>query len=305
MATSITSLALDIAAKESVSAARVALAPIAKFAKSFADAEGEVGDAVKVPVFARGTAAEFAAGTNDYTTATSAGVGGKTIELTSHPWQSQRLLPDDDMETNAGKDWVAQTTKNCVEAVAKYVTEKTLVNAMKATGVTTLTISGATALAKIKGIRKSTIAAGLNPAECTLLLPSDLYTDLLAELPFNTLGGQDALVNGAVEKLFGFGYIAELQSEIAYTNGSSKKVTLDAMVVGPGAIGVATRLPIVQNENLFEVSDMVAPEIGGFSVRIRSTGAQSNDAKYLGAEVCFGTAALKPAEILVAATTAS
>ena len=50
---------------------------------------------------------------------------------------------------------------------------------------------------------------------------------------------------------------------------------------------------------------MVAAEIGGFSVRIRSTGAQSNDAKYLGAEVCFGTAALKPAEILVAATTAS
>ncbi len=304
MATSITTLALDIAADEAVNAAATTLAPLAKFAKTFTNAEKEVGDTVKVPVFSRGTAAEFASGTNDYTSASTANVAGKSVALDKHPWQPQRLLPDDDMETAAGKDWVRQTTVNSVEAVAKYMVDKTLTGAMQATGVTSLTISGATAIAKIKGIRKSTIAAGINPAKATLLLPSDLYSDLLAELPFNVLGVQDALVDGHITRFMGFGYIAELQDEVSYTNSNSKKVTLDAMVVAEGAIGVASRVPKVQNPELFDVNDVVNDELG-VAIRLRATGSNSNDARYLGAEVIFGWQALKPAEILVASTTAT
>lgn len=311
MGTSISTLALDIAAKESVLVVRTRIAPLAKFAKSFAPAEGEVGDTVKVPVFTRGVAAEFNASTNNYITATSAGVAGVGIAMNKHPWESRRLLPDDVMETAVGKDWIGQVTKACVDSVAKYMVAEPLVGILKdaasaGTGhVTALTVSGNTTLAKIAKIRKDTIAAGINPAEATLLLPSALYTDLISELPFNALGSADAIVNGAVERIFGFGYIAELQDEVSYTNASSKKVTLDAAVIANDAIAVATRLPVVQNGDLYDVSDIVSDEIGGFAIRVRSTGSNAVDAKFLGAEVIFGWAMLQPEKILVASTTAS
>lgn len=307
MASTITSLALDIAAEASVNAAKVALAPLAKFAKSFTAAEGEVGSVVKVPVFENQVAAEFASGTNDYTSAASAGVSGVNIELNSHPWSPKRLLPDDAMETAAGKDWVNQTTVNSVKAVAKAVVNKVLLAAASAAGVTSLTITGATAKAKVAGIRKSVIAAGINPAEATLLIPSDLYTDLLAELPVETIGINDAIVNGHIERLFGFGYIAELMTPVTWKTGTGKDQgpvvthTLTAMVAANDAIGFAGRLPMVQNPDLYDISDIVDDETG-IAIRIRSNGAVSTDARFLGAEVVCGAAALKPAEILVAKT---
>lgn len=300
----ITSLVLDIAAEESINAAKKALAPLAKFAKSFTAAEGEVGDSIKVPVFENQVAAEFASGTNDYTSASQAGVAGKSITLDSHPWASKRLLPDDDMETAAGKDWARQTTVNSVKAVAKAVVQKVLLNAAKASGVVALTITGSTAKAKVANMRKSCIAAGINPAEATLLLPSDLYTDLLAELPVETIGVNDAIVNGHVEKLFGFGYIAELMDKITWKNGEQKDVTVDAMICHNTAIGYGCRLPKVLNPDLFDVSD-VTDEEAGIAIRIRATGSNSNDARFLGAEVITGTEAIKPGEILVATTTAA
>lgn len=293
-------------------AARTRLAPLAKFAKSYAEAEGEVGDTVKVPVFTRGVAAEFNSASNNYVTATSAGVAGVSVLLDKHPWESRRLLPDDVMETNVGKDWTGQVTKACVDAVAAYMVATPLVGILKdaasagSTGhVTALTISGATVLAKIAKIRKATIAAGVNPAEATLLLPFALYTDLIAELPFNALGADNAIKDGAVERLFGFGYIAELQSAVTYTNASNKLVTLDAAVIPFDALAIATRLPVVQNANLYDVSDLSSEEIGGFSIRIRSTGSNAIDAKFLGAEVIFGWTMLQPEKILVASTTAT
>lgn len=315
MATSLTSLALDIASKEAVTAVRTAIAPLTKFAKSFAEAQGEVGDTVKVPVFARGTAAEFAAGTNDYVSATTAGVGGVAINLNKHPWFSRRLLPDDVMETNVGKDWVSQVTVVAAESVAKYMVAEPLTGILKDTAsantaghVSTTTISGSDALAKVKNLRKAAIAKGVNPANAALLLPSDLYSDLLEKLPFNALGSQDALVKGYVETLFGFGFIAELQDAVTYTNASSKLVTLDAMIVPYDALAIATRLPVVQNSDLYEVSDIVVPELGGgssASIRIRSTGSNALDAKFLGAEVIFGWKMLQPEKIVVASTTAA
>jgi len=304
MASSITTLVLDIAAEKSVRAARAKLAPLGKFASSFAAAQKEVGDTIKVPVFSRGTAAEFASGSNDYTSASEAGVAGVSIALNSHPWQARRLLPDDVMETDAGRDWVEQTSVCTVEAVAKFMAEKVLVGAMKATGVQTLTISGATAIAKIAKMRKDAIAKGINPAEATLLLPATLYTDLLAELPFNVVGAQTALIDGYVDRFMGFGRIGELQDEVAYTNANNKKVTLDAMIVANDAIGVATRLPIVQNPEKYDVATLSVADVGPWQFQLRATGSASNDAKYLGAEVIFGFGVLQPGKVMVASTTA-
>lgn len=303
MATGLSTLALDIAAEESVIAAKVALAPVAKFAKSFAAAEGEAGDTVKVPVYERGVAAEFDPAGNNYTYASAtAGVGGKSIELNKHPWQPRKLLPDDVMETAVGKDWLGQSTKTCVDSVARYIANKTLVEAM-VNGTGSLSLGSGTALAKAKAARKAAIAAGINPAEATFLVDSDLFSDLLEALPFNVRGAEDALINGTLTKLFGFGYVAEMQDGVSYTDSTtSKTYDLNAMVVANDAIGIATRLPVVQNPDLFDVADLTSDEIGGFSIRVRSTGTNSNDAKYIGAEVIFGAKALKPAEILVAKT---
>lgn len=303
MATSITTLALDIAAEKSVRAARAKLAPLGLFATSFAAAQADKGDTVKVPVFSRASAAEFAAGSNDYTSASSAGVAGVSIELNKHPWQSRRLLPDDAMETDAGRDWVEQTTVCSVESVAKYMAETVLVGTMKASGVQSLTISGATAKAKVAKMRKDAIAKGINPAEATLLLPASLYTDLIEELPFNVLGAQNALVDGYIDRIFGFARVGELQDEVSYTNDSSKKVTLDAMIVANDAIGVATRLPLVMNPEKFDVSTLALSEVGPWSFQIRATGTAAVDAKFLGAEVIFGFAVLQPGKVMVASTT--
>ena len=305
MASSISTLVLDIAAKDSILAARTALAPLGLFARSFAEANAEVGDTIKVPVFARGTAAEFVAGTNDYTTATTAGVAGVSITLNKHPWMSRRLLPDDAMETDAGRDWASQTAIASVESVAKYMAYETIVGAMKTTGIGTLTFASGdnTAVKKVAKARKSAIAAGINPAQATLLLPADLYTDLLTELPFYIVGAQDALVDGFVDRFLGFGRIGELQDAIVYENASEKDVTLDALVAANDAIAIATRLPKVINPDLYEVSTLSVPEVGPWSFLIRSTGTQAVDAKYLGAEVIFGTKVLQPSKVLVASTT--
>ena len=304
MATSISSLALDIAAKESVIAARAPLAPISLFAHSFADAAGEVGDTVKVPVFARGNAAEFASGTNDYTSASSAGVSGVSISLNKHPWQAQRLLPDDAMETAAGKDWVSQTTVATVEAVAKYMANFVIVDTiMKGASVGSLTIPAAatTSIKKVAAARKTAISAGVTPAQSTLLLSSDIYTDLLSELTADTIGRGEAFENGFCDHLLGFARIAEVDG--SYTNTSNKAVTLNAAVVPNDSVGIATRLPLVQNPDLYEVSTLSVPELGPWSFQIRSTGSNAVDAKFLGAEVIFGAALLQASKILLNTTT--
>lgn len=305
MASSISTLVLDIAAKDSIRAARAALAPLGLVAHSFAEATAEVGDTIKVPVFARAAAAEFTAGTNDYTTATTAGVSGVSLSLNKHPWQSRRLLPDDVMETDAGRDWASQTTICSVEAVAKYMAEEVIVGIMKNASVTALTPSGATAIAKIASIRKAVIAGGVNPANATLLLPSTEYTDLLTELPYNMIGVQNALIDGYVDKFLGFARVAEIQDGYTYTNDSSKLVTLNYLVIPNDALGIATRLPKVQNADLYEVSTLTVPELGPWSFQIRSTGTQAIDAKFLGAEVIFGYVLLQPSKIFMKATTAS
>ena len=211
MATSISNLALDIAAKDSVRAARVKLAPLGLFSHSFATSSEEKGAVIKVPVYSHDSAQEFAAGSNDYTSASTSGLDGKNIELNKHPWASRRLLPDDEMETDAGRDWTQQTTVCCVESVAKYMAEKVLVDGiLKGTGTTSLTISGSGAIAKVKNMRKAAIAAGVNPGEATLLLPADLYSDLIEALPYNTVGAQEALVDGYVDRFMGFARVAEL-----------------------------------------------------------------------------------------------
>lgn len=305
MATSITTLVLDIAAGESIRAARAKLAPLGLVAHSFAEATAEVGDTIKVPVFSRAAAAEFAAGTNDYTSSSVAGVAGVSLALDKHPWQSRRLLPDDVMETDAGRDWAAQTTICSVESVAKYMAETVIAGVMKNANVTPLTVSGSTAIAKVASIRKAVIAGGVNPAEATLLLPATEYTDLLAELPFNTIGAQNALIDGYVDKFLGFARVAELQDGYTYTNANSKLVTLNYMVIANDALGIATRLPKVQNADLYEVSTLSVPEVGPWSFLIRSTGTNAVDAKFLGAEVIFGYALLQPAKIFMKATTAT
>lgn len=305
MATSITTLVLDIAAGESIRAARAKLAPLGLVAHSFAEATAEVGDTIKVPVFSRAAAAEFAAGTNDYTSSSVAGVAGVSLALDKHPWQSRRLLPDDVMETDAGRDWAAQTTICSVESVAKYMAETVITGVMQSASVTPLTVSGSTAIAKVASIRKAVIAGGVNPAEATLLLPATEYTDLLAELPFNTIGAQNALIDGYVDKFLGFARVAELQDGYTYTNANSKLVTLNYMVIANDALGIATRLPKVQNADLYEVSTLSVPEVGPWSFLIRSTGTNAVDAKFLGAEVIFGYALLQPAKIFMKATTAT
>lgn len=305
MATSISTLVLDIAAKEAIRSARAKLAPLGLIAHSFAEANAEVGDTIKIPVFSRAAAAEFAAGTNDYTSASAAGVAGVPLQLDKHPWQSRRLLPDDVMETDAGRDWAAQTTICSVESVAKYMAETVIAGVMKNANVTPLTVSGSTAVARIASIRKAVIAGGVDPANATLLLPPAEYTDLLVELPYNVVGVQDALVNGYVDKFLGFARVAEIQDGFTYTNANSKLVTLNYLVVPNDALGIATRLPKVQNADLYEVSTLSVPEVGPWSFQIRSTGTNAIDAKFLGAEVIFGYALLQPSKIFMKATTAT
>ena len=305
MASSISTLVLDIAAKESIRAARAALAPLGLVAHSFAEATAEVGDTIKIPVFSRAAAGEFTAGSNDYTTATAAGVSGVSLALNKHPWQSRRLLPDDVMETDAGRDWAAQTTICSVESVAKYMAEETIVGIMKNANITSLSPSGATAIAKVASIRKAVIAGGVNPSQATLLLPSTEYTDLLTELPFNVLGVQNALIDGYVDKFLGFARVAELQDGYTYTNSNSKLVTLNYLVIANDALGIATRLPKVQNAELYEVSTLSVPELGPWSFQVRATGTNAVDAKFLGAEVIFGYQLLQPSKIFMKATTAS
>lgn len=310
MASSLSSLVLDIAARDSILAARASLAPLGRFAHSFALAEDEKGNVVKVPVFSRGAAAEFGAplqggGVNDYTSATTAGVAGVNITLNHHPWESKRLLPDDVMETDVGRDWAAQTTIAAVDACAKFMQDAVMTDIVTNATGTALTISGATYLKKVAGIRKQAIAAGMKPQQSTLLVNPDFYSELLTELPADVYGARDALLDGWIDRILGFGRIAEVcgaPNVTIGTGGDAKTYSFDAAVVADDAYGLATRLPIVQNPDKFDVSDITMPEIGPWSFRVRSTGTNSNDAKFLGAEVIFGCACLQPTKILVAKT---
>lgn len=294
MATTLTTLTLDIAAKEAILAARAPLAPLGRFAHSFAVAENEKGNVVKVPVFSRGAAADFGA-SNNYTSATSAGVAGKNIPLDKHKWCSNRLLPDDAMETEVGRDWAAQTAVACVESVAKALADDALA-AIKAGGTASASLFGSATsyLKKVAAARAAAITAGIDPARATLLVTPAFYSELLSELPADVYGSRDALLDGVIDRVLGFGRIAEVN----YTG-------LDGAVVADDAFGIATRLPLVQNPDLYEVSDVSVPEVGPWSFRVRATGANATDAKFLGAELVYGVAVLQPTAILVKTTAAS
>lgn len=288
MATSLTDLVLDIASKESILAARAHLAPLGRFAHSFALAENEKGNVVKIPVFSRAAAGDFSA-SNNYTSATSAGVSGKNITLDKHKWCSQRLLPDDAMETDCGRDWASQTTISTVESVAKALAQDALIAIVNGgTASAGLFGDGASYISKVATARTKAIAADIAPSRATLLVSSDFYSQLLAELPADVYGSRDALLDGYIDRILGFGRIAEIPDS-----------TFVGAVVADDAFGVATRLPLVQNPELFEVSDIAVPELGPWSFRVRATGANSTDAKFLGAEIVYGVAVLQPAAILV------
>ena len=303
MSSSISSLVLDIAARDSVLAARASLAPLGRFAHSFALTEDEKGNVVKVPVFSRDAAKEFGAaldggGVNDYTSATSAGVSGVNVTLNHHPWNSKRLLPDDAMETDAGRDWAAQTTIASVDSCAKFMQDEVIKDIVTNATGTALSFSGTTYLKKVASARTQAIAAGIKPQLSTLLVTPDFYSQLLSELPADVYGARDALLDGWIDRILGFGRIAEVCGA-PQTVISDTTYNFDAAVVADDAYGIATRLPIVQNPDKFDVADMTMPEIGPWSFRIRSTGTNSNDAKFLGAEVIFGNACLQPTKILV------
>lgn len=297
MATSITTLALDIAAEKAVAAAAKKLAPIGKFATSFAAAEAEKGDTVKVPVFEAQTAEEFG-NDNNYTSASDAGVAGVGIELENHPWSSKRLLPDDAMETDAGREWVEKTAVKSVEACAAAVVAKTMNVLCTATNHKTLNLSGTDIIKIVGQCRKQIVKDGLDPADATLILSSDKFTDLLESLKADVIGRGEAFENGFVDHLLGFARIVEADATYKTGSGESEKTyELNVAVVMNDAIGIATRLPKVQNPDQFEVSTVQKQEIGPWSFQLRSTGSNSNDAKFLGAEVIYGVKALKPTEI--------
>ena len=289
MSTTITSLALSIAARESVIAARAALVPLGRFAHSFAVREDDKGNVVKVPVFDRTSALEFNSSSNNYTTASSADVAGKNITLSHHRWNSARLLPDDDMETDVGRDWVQQTTVSKVEACAIAMANDALTSIVQGAGGS-LTWSGGTSKAKVANARKQAIAAGINPMAATLLLDSDKFTDLIVELDASVYGTTSAIADGYVDRLLGFGRVAEVQNA---PDGFS------CAVVADDAFGIASRLPRVQNADLFDVSDISLPELGPWSFRVRATGTNNVDARFLGAEIIYGCAVLQPSKILV------
>lgn len=280
MSTTLTTLAMTIAAEKAIQTANAKLPALKAFSTGFKAAEVKSGSKVNVPLFASRTAAAFNKTTNNYQ-GTTKGVSGVDILIDDHIVDS---IPFDDIDfaecdvpfwTGAGEAAGKSIAKGILAVAFANIT------AAKYAGKTIMAEADAANMKNWALLRKAADDADLDATECRLLVNSTYFSYLLSLLDVSKYGGTEAVKAGVIPGLFGFAEVVDCPTLPTTAN-------LVGAIAHPTCMGVAGRLLKAQSPKAYEEIGSVTDDASGLTIGFRRFGVAGTGENFLAYEALFG-----------------
>lgn len=269
MATSVTSSGLKAAADKVIIASRPIVETLKLFSTNFDVKPAVKGDGVAVEVLSA-SASDFGA-ENGYTKSTN-GIKPVTVTLNQHKKSTYTIGDKDALENEFAPVWsnLAPTAGKAVaKAIVAHAVSK-LDYSHRAASIT----KNASTLADFADMRALVVAQNLDPADCTLLLIPEYFAKLLAVVPANVLGSDDAIKNARLAEFLGYKAVIESPNASKVSGAAVSGVSPEngiGFVVPTGALAVAARViyPVREGGNLIEFGTIQDEETGlAFGTRV-------------------------------------
>ena len=295
----IASLAGKLFAEEALVAATMAITPVSRFAHRYVEAENGKGASITVPLFDVGAAKDFG---GDYT-ASAGSAKGVEIAINTHLFDNKEYTDRDFAQCPVAfwKGAGAAVGKSIGLGIAKKVVG--LINKTNVKKDATHEVIFGTATKKgLAGLSVNAEKAGLDPAECTLLLGGKLFTETLAEMDSHIYGGDEAVKRGELTGgLYGFGHVMRCN---CFTDGAGENLL--GAIVHNSAIGYASSPLAPESKNVLEEYGFQTDPASGLTIGFRRFGVNTSGKNYMIGEVLMGEALVQPNAIvrLVSAATA-
>ena len=279
MSNTLTNTALQIYSTKLIMALKRRLAPIFAFSLDLSDDAAKVGGTVNVGLISAATADDFNASTNNYK-ATAADIANKTVAINKR--KLSKFGVDDSQVASYPSSWWERKAEMSVNAVAQAALADVwaLITAANygdaETDKLALTLAGFKK-AGVGAIRAAAVKKGLAPAASALLLNPDFYSALLADLDSASYGGEEAIRQGFIPNLLGFGKIIE-----------APDLTVPGFVCHPDAIAFANRYLAPADPASYSEVGTVTDEESGLTVGIRKYGDPDTGLYSVSAELCYG-----------------
>lgn len=280
MATTLTTLALTIAAEKSVVAASAKLAPLKAFSTGFKAAETQKGSSVTVPLFAAKTAAAFNKTTNNYA-AGDADVSGVEVSLDKHYVAGSAFEDIDFVECDAAF-WAGAG-----EAIGKGLGKGILtaafanITSAKFTKSTKMAEADAASIKNWALLRKAADDADFDASEAVLLLSSTYFAYLLSILDAAKYGGNEAVQRGEIPGLFGFSSVISAPTLPSTGN-------LVGAIAHPQSMAVAGRLLKANSTASYDELGYSSDDASGLAIGWRRFGDPETGTNYYAGEALFG-----------------
>ena len=220
MASSLTSPALTLAAQKAIIASRPYIAKLSQFANDFsADAVAPM-TTLKIAIYDGVQAKAFNEDTNNYET-----VDGSTkfADVTFSEFKTTFKYTEKDLtEFNNTGLW-----SNTGSAAGRAIGKEILTQVAGKIGIGaghSVTLPGTLTKKSFADLRKECATAGIDPADCVVMLNSATFAELLSLLDFNVYGSEDAIKNGVIPNLYGFKAVVEVNAPIVGDDGALKGI---------------------------------------------------------------------------------
>lgn len=314
---SITAPELAFAANTSILKAQRALRKVSMFATDFTPEAAQLGSTMMVQFFDDGEAENYDEETNNYGHADGSS-SMVPVTFTNHPKKTFALKPTDTLESVNGQKFFMGAGEAIGRAVSraifKTVSQQINSTLIKTTGKDVFTdpttgretgtllsfgkwneaVFGTDVFNKeavATKCRQYCDAAEIDAGECVLMLNAKAYGEVLAGLDAHAYGGIEAIRNGMIEGLFGFGAVMENDLFL-------KDQKLIGAIVPRNAIGVAGRTVPILNPQLVIDSGTVTDEGSGLTLTFRRIGDANTDRTAMTGEALFGAKLLQPTKIV-------
>ena len=260
MATSVTSQGLIAGADKVILASRPYLEFIKLFSTNFEATNNALYNAIAVNVLSA-SSEDFGPGAG-YTHATNS-IKPATVELSSHRKSTYTIGDVDAIKNELAPCW-AEMGPKAGEAIGKYVVQSVMGLLTYTAATAQITQATHASLADFTALRAQAMKKDLDPAQCVLLLEPVSYSNLLAVLPANVLGDDEAIRSGMLGRFVGFKAVVCAPNMSLASTGEANNAW--ALIVPEGAIATANRIvvPVKEGGNLIEFGT-ITDEATGFA----------------------------------------
>ena len=264
MATSVTSQGLVAGADKCILAARPYLEFIKLFSTNFKALNAEQYSAVAVNVLAA-SSEDFGANAG-YTHSTNT-IKPATVTLNKHRKSTWSIGDKDAIMNELAPCW-AELGPKAGEAIGKYAVQQVMGLLTYSAATAQITQATHATLKDFTALWAGAVSKDLDPTQCVLLLTPAAYADLLAVLPVNVIGSDEAIRSGMVGRFLGFKAVVPSPNLSAASTASANNAY--GAIVPEGAIAVADRIvePVREGGNLIEFGT-ITDDPTGFALGTR------------------------------------